>query len=656
MTILSASELTKTYGTDVILDRVSFHINEGDRVGIVGANGAGKTTLLRLLSGQLQQDGGGIFIARDTVLGYLRQKDEFNPQNTLLAEAEEVFSHLSALEAEMEALSARIPELPPGGEQEALVHRHHDLQLEYENAGGYAWRSEVRGMLSGMAFPEGEWQKPVAALSGGEKTRLALACLLLAKPDLLFLDEPTNHLDLGTLKWLEQYLKGYKGTLLVVSHDRYFLDQTVNRIFEIENRRLRIYEGNYSEFAEKKRNQREDDLKHYQQQQKEIARQEEIIRRFKGHGTEKLVKRAQSREKQLARLERLEAPDPVKGKVRIRFKEEFKSGQDVLLGDRLAMGFRDGPVPRDLFRNVSFDIKRGEKICLVGPNGIGKTTLFRILLGQAQAREGRVKIGHNVKFGYYDQEQKLSSETNTVLEEMKDAYRLYTDTEMRAILGRFLFRGDQVFLPVSALSGGERARLSLLKMLLSGANVLLLDEPTNHLDIDSKEVFEDALMDFPGTVLAISHDRYFLRKIPGRILELGRDGLTEYLGNFDYYTEKKESVASGRRYLSELAPAGEGDSAKAPPDPGAAETAGTAGSAAEERRRRKEEEAARRREAREAETLEREIEELEARIEEITERIGSEEAMKDPAVLRALAEELQNTKAALEGKYEKWLQ
>jgi len=404
---------------------------------------------------------------------------------------------------------------------------------------------------------------------------------------------------------------------------------------------------------------REDELKRYQIQQKEIQRQEEIIRRFKSHGTEKLVKRAQSREKRLAQLDRLEAPEATRGKIKIRFRENFKSGTDVLQGEGLAMSFGVGRTKKDLFSDVNFDFKRGERICLVGPNGIGKTTLFRMILGQMEPREGKIKVGHNVEFGYYDQEQKLLNESNTVLEELKDSYRLYPDTEMRSILGRFLFRNDMVFLPIRALSGGERARLSLLKMLLAGNNVLLLDEPTNHLDIESKEVFEEALLDFPGTVIVISHDRYFLRKIPTRILELGRDGLTEFLGNYDYYTEKKQAVESGKKYMDELSQN---------PKAGQSATAGkqaTSGqpaplpeflSPAEERRIKKEEEAARRKEARDAEKLEQEIEELEFVISEIEEQISSEEVMQDPKALEKLAKELSDARESLNGKYEKWLQ
>jgi ATP-binding cassette, subfamily F, member 3 len=663
MIVLSATNLSKVYGTDVILKDVSFHVNEGDRIGIIGANGAGKTTLLKLLSGELTSDSGGIFVSQNTTIGVLKQKDDFDPGRTILQEAEAIFSHMDRMDKDMLELSARIPTMEHGPAQTALVHQYDQLHQTFERQGGYSYKSEVKGMLAGMAFGETDWSKSISALSGGEKTRLALACLLLKKPDLLLLDEPTNHLDIGTLKWLEQYLKSYKGTILLISHDRYFLDQTINRIAEIENHKLHMYDGSYSTFAEKKRLMREDELKHYHIQQKEIQRQEEIIRRFKSHGTEKLVKRAQSREKRLAQVERLEAPEGTRGKIKIRFRENFKSGTDVLQGEGLAMSFGVGRTKKDLFHDVNFDFKRGERICMVGPNGIGKTTLFRMILGETEPREGKIKVGHNVEFGYYDQEQKLLNENNTVLEELKDSYRLYPDTEMRSILGRFLFRNDMVFLPIRALSGGERARLSLLKMLLAGNNVLLLDEPTNHLDIESKEVFEEALLDFPGTIIVISHDRYFLRKIPTRILELGRDGLTQFLGNYDYYTEKKLEIESGKKYMEELSQNPKNGQRAGASQPDATKTLDghpaplpTFISPAEERRIKKEEEANRRKEARDAERLEQEIEELEFVISEIEEQISSEEVMRDPRALEKLATDLSEARDTLNGKYEKWLQ
>ena len=495
-----------------------------------------------------------------------------------------------------------------------------------------------------MAFAEDTYNKKISMLSGGERTRLALCCLLLKKPDILILDEPTNHLDIGTLKWLEQYLRGYRGTIIIVSHDRYFLDQSVNRIFEISNHKLRVYEGNYSEYAVKRKEIRENEIRTYQKQQTEIARQEEMIRRMKERGTEKLAKRAASREKRLEHIERLEMPESEKGRMKLHFKENFKSGNDVILAEGLSKSFGYGPERKELFRNVDLDIKRGERICIVGPNGVGKTTLLKILLDQLEPDSGRIKIGYNVAFAYYDQGQRFLNSANTVLEELKESYRLYTDTEMRSLLGRFLFRNEDVFLNVGSLSGGEKARLSLIKIMLSGANVLVLDEPTNHLDIDSKEVFEEALLDFPGTVIVVSHDRYFLNRIPTRILELENDGIHEFLGTYDYYVEKKQQIESGKKYLNEMAGASKAQEA--------AENTGSA----EERRRKKEQEAADRRKKREIENLENRIAELEAAIEDFEAQMCLEENLSDHVKLAKLNEECQNARDELAEVYDKWVE
>lgn len=647
MIILSAKDLTKTYGVDVILDKVSFHINQGDRVGIIGANGAGKTTLLKVLSGELPCDSGDFFVSGDTTIGYLKQSDNFQSENTVIEEVEAIFSGIEDLEKEMlelsSAISVKAEQGESGLELDRMLRRYDQMQEEFRERGGYSYKSEINGILNSMAFGEDFYHKKISTLSGGERTRLALACLLLKKPDLLFLDEPTNHLDIGTLKWLEQYLKTYKGTILLVSHDRYFLDQTVNRIFEVENHKLYIYEGSYSAYAEQKKQRREAELRKYQNQQKEIARQEDMIRRFKERGTEKLAKRAASREKRLEAMERAERPEPQRGRMELDFRQNFKSGNDVLQGEGLSKSFGYGSQEKRLFRNVDFDIKRGERICIVGPNGVGKTTLLKILMGELAPDNGRLKIGHNVEFGYYDQEQSFLTNSNTVLEELHDAYRLYTDTQLRSILGRFLFRGEEVFLEVGALSGGERARLSLLKMMLSGSNVLILDEPTNHLDIESKEVFEDALLEFPGTVIVVSHDRYFLNKIPTRIFELGQEGITSFLGTYNYYVEKKQEIVSGKKYMEELA--------------GKKESSGKKDlSVSEQRRLKKEEDARKRRLKRQQEEAESKIEELERHISQIEEELCREEVATDHARLTELSRELNKTKEELSAQYERWME
>ncbi len=653
MIILSAKDLTKTYGVDVILRDVSFHINEGDRIGIIGANGAGKTTLLKMLSGELSCDGGDFFLQSDKTVGYLKQSDNFRSEHTVIEEVEAIFSGMARMEEEMLELSAAISEKAEKGESgpevDRMLARYDQMQQEYRDKGGYSYKSEMNGVLSSMAFGEEFYNKKISTLSGGERTRLALACLLLKKPDLLFLDEPTNHLDIGTLKWLEQYLKAYKGTILLVSHDRYFLDQIVNRIFEVENHRLETYEGSYSQYAEQKKQRRETQLRQYQNQQKEIARQEDMIRRFKERGTEKLAKRAASREKRLAAMDRVERPEPLRGKMKLRFHQNFKSGNDVLLAEDLAKSFGYGMNEKRLFSGVNFDIKRGERICIVGPNGVGKTTLLKVIRGELSPSGGRLKVGYNVEFGYYDQEQSLLNDANTVLEELHDAYRLYTDTELRSILGRFLFQGEDVFLKVGSLSGGEKARLSLLKLMMSGPNVLLLDEPTNHLDIESREVFEDALLEFPGTVLVVSHDRYFLNKIPTRIFELGQEGITSYLGTYNYYVEKKQEIDSGKQYLETLARESSrektGEVSDAPQL-----------NSSELRRLKKEEEARQRRLKRQQEEAEKRIEELEAEISEIEGELCREEVMVDPERLRELSSQMDQLKQELSSEYEKWME
>lgn len=648
MIVLSANDITKTYGTDVILRNVSFHVNDGDKVGIIGLNGAGKTTLLNIIAGDLPCDEGNIYISGETTIGYLRQKDDFDSDNTVMEEVMSIFSSVTDLEKAIPLLSDEIARLSAqgtraGDEIENMLHRLDQMQVDFENAGGYTYRGEIKGILSSMAFGEDTYDKKISMLSGGERTRLSLACLLLKKPGILLLDEPTNHLDIGTLKWLEQYLKSYTGTVMIVSHDRYFLDQSVSRIFEISNHRLRIYEGSYSHYSVKRKEIREAEMRAYQKQQNEIARQEDMIRRFKERGTEKLAKRAASREKRLEHMERLEAPESESAKMKLVFRENFKTGNDVLSAEHLSKSFGYGSSRKLLFENVEMDIKRGERICIVGPNGVGKTTLLRILLGELEADSGRVRYGYNLAFGYYDQGQRSLNENNTVLEELKESYSLYSDTEMRNILGRFLFRNDDVFLDIRSLSGGEKARLALVKIMLSGANVLIMDEPTNHLDIESKEVFEEALLDFPGTVIVVSHDRYFLNRIPTRILELDKDGITEYLGRYDYYVEKKEQIETGRQFFSE---------------PGGADRQNKSEitDSAMMRKAKKEQEAADRRLRRERERLEQEIAALEEKIAQCEERLSDPAIMSNHVRLGEITEEMNEYKVTLDEVFEKWIE
>ena len=656
MIVISANQLTKLYGVDEILKDVSFHINAGDRVGIVGANGAGKSTLLNILSGELTCDSGNYFISGDLRIGYFHQNDLFTSEKTVYEEMLSIFSHLIQMENDMTEISERIaelsslPETPERADQiRRLLSEYDRLSESFRLQNGYGYKSEISGVLNSMAFPPSFFEKKTNSLSGGERTRLALAALLLKKPDILLLDEPTNHLDIGTLKWLEQYLRAYQGTVVIISHDRYFLDHTVNRIFEIENRRLSVYEGNYTFYAQEKKVRLISELRTYEKQQEEIRRQEDMIRRFKERGTEKLAKRAKSREKLLAKVEVIEKPAVSASQMKIQFKESSKSGNDTLQAFEIAKTYCTGEEKRTLFSNVSFDIKRGERICIIGPNGTGKTTLLKMIMSEISPTSGHIKVGHNIVFGYYDQQQSMLNETSTVLEEMRDAYSLYSDTQLRGLLGRFLFKNDDVFKQISALSGGERARLALLKLMLSGANVLILDEPTNHLDIASKEVFEDALLDFPGTCVIVSHDRYLLNKVPTSIYELTKEGITVYPGNYDYYNEKKAAVISASAYMNNL-----GKEASSDSDVSSEKSVTEKQQRMDERRRNKALQAEQRRKERRIEALEQLISGLEEEIEELNQKMCLEEYMTDYGKLTELSDIIADKKEQLAGAYEEW--
>ncbi len=658
MVVLSAKNICKSYGTVEILKDITLHINEGEKVGIVGNNGEGKTTLLNILSGQIDYDSGNIMIPKDITVGYLKQNETFEEDVTLIAYVESLFEEIYQLEEEIQQLADEIAIKSSKGEDVLKILEKYDYLFEkYRKLGGDSYKSEIKGVLNSMAFLEDSYNKKVSSLSGGEKTRLSLACLLLKKPKLLFLDEPTNHLDIGTLKWLEQFLKNYTGTVVLISHDRYFLEQTVNKIYEIENKGIEKYNGKYSFYVQEKMMRRESQLKKYTIQKQEIEKEQELIRKFKERGTEKLAKRAASREKKLSKMDIVEKPKNIDHKIKVQFKELFKSGNDVIKSENLSKAVGYGFEQKTLFTGLNLDIKAGEKICIVGANGIGKTTLLKILIGQLSQDSGKLKVGYNVKFGYYDQEQKTLDDHKTVMEEMKDAYSLYTDREMRNMLARFLFKGEDVFLKVGDLSGGEKSRLSLLKLMLSGANVLVMDEPTNHLDIWSKEIFEEALLDFQGTCIIVSHDRYLLSKIPSKILELAYDGVVEYLGKYDYYMEKKQGVFSDKKYLDDLGKDTISDKGKkdlynlSQSESRAIKKAENIQS----REKQKKEAATLRRKKREKEKLEEDIEQLEKNIEFLDLELCREDKLTDFKFLEECSNKRAENITRLEEITEMWL-
>lgn len=537
MPVLSCNNLTKSYIVDTVIEDISFTVEDGDKIGVLGLNGSGKTTLFNILAGDIHHDKGEIFIQKDLVLGYLRQHVKIDSQNTVFEECLMVFEHLIGMEKNLRNLEKEIAELGVEGDSDrlaSLMNRYANLTEEFQEKNGYGFKSEIRGTLIGLGFTEEDFDKEVNILSGGQKSRLSLAKLLLEKPDLLLLDEPTNHLDIDAIGWLEKFLKDYKGAVLIISHDRYFLDNVVNRIFYLENKTIKVYNTNYSRFMEQRKKDLEVLKRQYEDQQKEIKRQEEIIARFMNYGDSRYIKQAQSRQRLLDKMKLIDKPMNSK-KSRLRFEPKIKSGRDVLSVDNIKKAFDDFV----LLEDISFDIYRGERVGLIGPNGIGKTTLFKIVLGEVGYDEGDITLGRNVITGYFDQEMGNLNLDKTVIDEIWDEYPKLNYYEIRTILSQFMFVGDDIFREVSDLSGGEKGRLSLLKLMLSNANFLLMDEPTNHLDIDSKEVLEDAILNYEGTLFVISHDRYFLNRVTDKILELTPEGLKEYLGNYDYYLEKK---------------------------------------------------------------------------------------------------------------------
>lgn len=536
MAIITVSNVTKSYGIDIILQNISFIVNEGDKIGVIGENGAGKSTLFNLLAGFTEADSGTISISTNKI-GYLQQNTVIDSEKSIYEEVKTVFDEIFQLEKQIKSLEEKISQTKDSHLLDKLFLEYSFLTDKYKELDGYSVESKIRGVLNGLGFDVSQFATPVSTLSGGQKTRLMLAKTLLLSPDVLLLDEPTNHLDINSIEWLEQYLKFYNGTILIISHDRYFLDKIVTRIFEIENTHLSVYEGNYTEYLKRKKLEMEAKLKAYEEQQKEIKRIKSIIQIQKNRRTEKSVKMAESKQKLLEKMEIIEKPVINNKSINLRFDFDLESGNDVLTVKNLSLRF-----DRQIFSNVSFEIKKGEKIALLGPNGIGKSSLLKILVGEIDNFEGEIKFGTNVITGYYEQEFKSLNAEKTVIDEIWDENPYLTQTEVRTLLASFLFKEEDVFKTISTLSGGEKARLSLLKLILSKANFLLMDEPTNHLDLKAKEVLEEALLDYTGTLLFVSHDRYFIDKIATKVMILTPQGVEVYLGNYSYYIEKKNQL------------------------------------------------------------------------------------------------------------------
>lgn len=538
MIILSCKDICKSYGIRDVLKNITFSINEGDKVGIIGANGEGKSTLFKIITKEISQDSGEIFIDKNKTLGYLSQNLALNSDKNIYEEALSVFEELLNIEERLSSLEIKMNE--PYDENNAsyhdkLIKDYTTLQDLYSHKGGYIYKGEISRVLKGLGFSEDDFYKPINTLSGGQKTRVALCKLLLRKPDIILLDEPTNHLDLEAISWLEDYMKNYKGTVLVISHDRFFLDSVTNSTFEVIAGKVECYNVPYTKFIDLRKKNYEAKLKAYNLQQAEIKRQEAIIEKFRSFNREKSIRAAESREKVLDKMERIEAPTHEKEASKIKFEASIKSGYDVLHIENMSKSYGE----KKLFSNLNIDLKRGEKVALIGENGRGKTTLFKIIMDKINSDNGLKVLGTNVNVGYYDQEQSDLNLDKTIIDEVWDEFPNLTTSKLRSYLASFLFTGDDVFKVINTLSGGEKCRINLLKLMLSKSNLLLLDEPTNHLDIMSREALEDAILEYDGTLMVISHDRYFLNKVITRILELQETGVTEYLGNYSYYQEKK---------------------------------------------------------------------------------------------------------------------
>lgn len=664
--ILSCSNICKSFGENDILKQVSFHIEDHEKAAIVGINGAGKSTLLKVLIGKLNADDGVVTWAKGASIGYLAQHQDLEGAETIYDALLEVKKPVIQMEAHIRSLELEMKSAS-GDELETKLSEYSRLNHEFEMADGYSYQSEITGVLKGLGFTEDEFSKPITALSGGQKTRVSLGKLLLTKPDILLLDEPTNHLDMESIAWLETYLRNYSGAVIIVAHDRYFLDRVVTKIIELDMGHCTVFSGNYSAYSDKKAMLRDAAIRAYLNQQQEIRHQEAVIAKLKSFNREKSIKRAESREKMLDKIERLEKPTQANDSMDIRLEPDVVSGNDVLTVTDLSKSFDT----QTLFTNVDFEIKRGERVAIIGNNGTGKTTLLKIINGIIPADSGQIRLGSKVHIGYYDQEHQVLHMDKTLFQEIQDTYPNMNNTQIRNTLAAFLFTGDDVFKLIRDLSGGERGRVSLAKLMLSDANFLLLDEPTNHLDITSKEILESALNRYTGTVLYVSHDRYFINRTATRILDLTDGSFINYIGNYDYYLEKKEDVeaafaarqmaeagnnrtagANGTQAQSVSAVSGVSSASSQAPM-----TASAAGSLADGKmdwKAQKEEQARLRKRQNELKKVEDKIHELETRDGEIDELLSQEDVYTDVSRLMELNKEKESIQKELEVLYEKW--
>lgn len=650
--ILACNNITKAFGTDEILSSISFHINEREKAAIVGANGAGKSTLLKIIIQEMKADDGDVILAKGASIGYLAQHQDLSSDRTIYEEMLEVKRYILELDAQIHKIESDMKSASEN-RLEALLKQYTQLTHEFEMNNGYAYKSEIVGVLKGLGFEESEFDKPTSALSGGQKTRVSLGKLLLSKPDIILLDEPTNHLDLNSIAWLENYLINYPGAVLIVAHDRYFLDRVVTKVIEIERANVTVFEGNYTDYVAKKDMLQAALLKQYANQQREIKHQEEVISKLRSFNREKSIKRAESRVKMLDKIERIDKPITEETTMHFTLEPFVVSGNDVLTVSELAKSFGS----HQLFHDISFDIKRGEKVAIIGANGTGKTTILKILNGLLEADHGSITLGSKVQIGYYDQEHHVLDMDKTLFDELHDSYPDMDNTQIRNTLAAFLFTNDDVFKHIKNLSGGERGRVSLAKLMLSEANLLILDEPTNHLDIISKEILENAINHYTGTVLYVSHDRYFINKTATRILDLTNQKIINYIGNYDYYIEKKdvqESVAfadnPGNNSSGNSQSTGNSTGSSAAP----ANTIGNVSDSKLDWKAQKEEQARQRKLQNQIKKCEDEISRLEERNAEIGEQLSQADIYTNVSKLMKLNKEKEENEARLEELMEEW--